>query len=97
MSEQRFDVVNDTAAEQFEIDTDAGQAKLTYHASGDTIELVHTEVPTSLEGGGYGSALAKAALDHARANGLRVIPTCRFVAAYIRRHPEYAELTKATT
>lgn len=97
MSEQHFDVVNDTAAEQFEIDTDAGQAKLTYHVSGDTIELIHTEVPASLEGGGYGSALAKAALDHARANGLRVIPTCRFVAAYIRRHPEYAELTKATT
>lgn len=52
----------------------------------------HTEVPSSLEGRGVGSRLVKAALDHVRAAGAGVIPSCPFVAAYLRRHPEEADL-----
>jgi predicted GNAT family acetyltransferase len=54
--------------------------------------FVHTEVPESLSGGGVGSALVKAALDHARSVGVNVIPRCPFVAAYIRRHTEEQDL-----
>jgi predicted GNAT family acetyltransferase len=32
------------------------------------------------------------ALDDIRARGLRVVPFCPFVAGYIRRHSEYADL-----
>jgi len=56
------------------------------------MDLLHTEVPPEHEGQGYGGALAKAALDYARAEKLRVIPTCPFVRAYVKRHPEYAAL-----
>lgn len=56
------------------------------------IDLQHTVVQRSAGGRGVGSALVVAALDHARANGLRVIPTCPFVPAVIARHPEYADL-----
>lgn len=52
----------------------------------------HTEVPAALEGRGVGSRLVEAALDHVRALGAGVIPSCPFVAAYIRRHPEQADL-----
>lgn len=94
---ERFDVVNNTAEHRFEIKQGDALAELVYEMRGsDTIDLVHTAVPAALEGGGYGSALAKAALEYARANELRVIPTCQFVQAYIRRHPEYAELTGAS-
>jgi uncharacterized protein len=34
----------------------------------------------------------RGALDDMRARGLKVAPVCPFVAAYIRRHPEYADL-----
>jgi predicted GNAT family acetyltransferase len=51
-----------------------------------------TEVPEALEGQGIGSALARGALDDVRAQGLQVIPLCPFVAAFIRRHPEYLDL-----
>ncbi|HET8984720.1 MAG TPA: GNAT family N-acetyltransferase [Trueperaceae bacterium] len=54
--------------------------------------FAHTEVPESLSGFGIGSALVKAALDHARAVGVNVIPRCPFVAAYMRRHPEEQDL-----
>ena len=56
------------------------------------IVFTHTEVPPALEGHGVASVLARVALDDARRRGLRVRPFCPFVAAYIRRHHEYADL-----
>jgi uncharacterized protein len=56
------------------------------------VELVHTDVDPSVEGGGVGSALVRGALDDVRSRGLKIIPTCPFVDAYLRRHPEYADL-----
>ena len=50
--------------------------------------LVHTEVVSSAEGKGIGSQLVAGALDDIRSRGLRVVPVCPFVAAYVRRHPE---------
>jgi predicted GNAT family acetyltransferase len=81
-----------TAASRFEIDSEAGKAVLRFELTGDTIDLQHTSVPHALEGGGYGSALARAALDHARTNHLRVIPTCAFIKSFMKRHPEYDDL-----
>lgn len=54
--------------------------------------LSHTEVPRDLEGRGYGSALVRAALAHVRSEGASVMPLCPFVVAYLRRHPEEAEV-----
>jgi predicted GNAT family acetyltransferase len=88
-------VVHNAAAGQFEIRADTGDAAvLTYVKRGDALDLMHTRVPGELEGQGYGGALAKAALDYAQANGLKVIPTCPFVSAYLRRHKEYANLVQ---
>lgn len=94
MSESTPDVVRNDAQHRFEIHQDGQLAQLTYDESGDEIALVHTEVPPSLEGDGYGSALAQAALEYARAEHLRVIPSCPFVAAYIQKHPQYQDLTR---
>lgn len=67
---------------------------LAYHRSDeeDVMVLPHAEVSTEHEGRGIGSALAQAALDDARSKGLRVVPICPFVVAYLERHPEYADL-----
>lgn len=55
-------------------------------------ELVATHVGEAFGGRGVGSALVKFALDDARTNDLKIVPICPFVAAYIERHPEYADL-----
>lgn len=65
---------------------------IAYRLAGDTIDLTHTEVPEELAGHGIAARLARFALDDAAARGLRVIPSCPYVAAYIRRHPEYQRL-----
>lgn len=51
--------------------------------------LVHTEVDPAYGGKGIGNRLAAGALDHAREAGLRVVPRCPFIRAFIARHPEY--------
>jgi predicted GNAT family acetyltransferase len=85
-------VSHDPRAGRFEIQTEDGTALLTYLRHGDVIEMVHTEVPESLEGQGYGAALAEAALGYVRQEGKKVRPSCPFVAAYIEKHPAYADL-----
>jgi predicted GNAT family acetyltransferase len=69
--------------------------EIRYRLQPDAIVLVHTEVSPSLEGRGMGARLVAGALDDIRGRGLRVVPLCPFVAAYIRRHPEYADLVVA--
>jgi uncharacterized protein len=66
--------------------------QIRYRTEPGLIVLVHTEVAPSAEGAGVGSLLIKHALDDIRARGLHVVPLCPFVAAYIRRHPDYADL-----
>ncbi|WP_327293329.1 GNAT family N-acetyltransferase [Streptomyces sp. NBC_01198] len=63
-----------------------------YMRTPDLIAFVHTEVDDAHEGRGIGSALARTALDDARAQGLRVVAICPFISGWIDRHPEYADL-----
>jgi predicted GNAT family acetyltransferase len=76
-------------------DGDALAGLLQYRRRPALIALVHTEVLPAFEGQGIGGALARFALDDARASGTAVLPFCPFVDAYIQRHPEYADLVPA--
>jgi uncharacterized protein len=64
-----------------------------YRLRGTRITLYHTEVQPRRREAGLGSDLARAALDDARARGLTVVPSCPFIADFIRHHPApYLEL-----
>jgi predicted GNAT family acetyltransferase len=63
-----------------------------YRRGDGRVELTHTVVDDAFEGQGVGSALARTALDAARSAGLRVTPTCEFMARWIDKHPDYADL-----
>ena len=77
---------------RFEIERDGHIASLEYNLAGNVLQLIHTEVPKELEGMGLASELAHEALEWARAQGKRVDVICEFVAGYLKRHPEYADL-----
>ena len=85
-------VKNNSFENRFEVDVDGALALLEYKLRDDTITFLHTEVPEKAEGKGIGGQLAKAGLEYARENHLKVAPLCSFVAGYIKRHPEYADL-----
>jgi predicted GNAT family acetyltransferase len=79
---------------RFEIDLGAdGVAYLAYEPlAGDVLDLQHTIVPEGGQGRGVGTALVEAAFAHARTNGLRVVPSCPFVADWLEAHPEGADV-----
>lgn len=90
-----LEIVNNEKERRFEARTVDGIAELQYrHRGHDALVLVHTEVPAALAGRGIAGALARHALSFARAQGLKVVPRCPFVAAFIERHPEYADLVE---
>lgn len=63
-----------------------------YDLAGDRIVFVHTEVDPSVEGLGIGSRLAAGALDDVRRRGLKLVAECPFIAAWLKRHRDYADL-----
>jgi predicted GNAT family acetyltransferase len=82
-------VQHDPEGSRFVVSLPDGDAQLVYAPFGDDIlDLQHTEVPPSGQGKGVGDALVRAALAYAREHRLRVIATCPYVQAWLRRHPE---------
>lgn len=85
-------VRDNPASERYELDVEGSVAFIDYRRAGDVVTLLHAEVPHTLRGGGIGSALVRGALELARSRGDRIVPRCPFVAAYLRRHPEFDDL-----
>ncbi|MEQ1883434.1 MAG: GNAT family N-acetyltransferase [Bryobacteraceae bacterium] len=87
-----MEVIQNEAKSRFELHVDGGVAVLDYRLRPGEIVLTYAGVPGELQGHGLGGQIVQAGLDYARANGLKVIPTCSFVASYIQRHPESWDL-----
>jgi uncharacterized protein len=86
-------VVDNPPELRYEIWVDEQLAgEIRYTLDGEVVTMVHTEIDPAREGAGLGQALVAGALDDVRGQGRRVRPICPFVAKYIARHPEYADL-----
>jgi uncharacterized protein len=88
------EVRNNPTEYRYEVWADGELAGYTQYGLGrGRIAYLHTKVYESYEGLGLGGRLARAALDHARARGLNVMPFCPFIAGYIERHlDQYGDL-----
>lgn len=87
------DVLHAPDRSRYEVTVDGELAGFTqYHEVDGVHVFTHTEVFDGFEGMGVGSALAQGALDHVRARGRRLVALCPFIAAYLERHGEYADL-----
>lgn len=85
-------ITDNAARSRFEMDVEGRTAFVTYRRDEGVIFLNHAEVPPELEGQGIGGKLVRATLDAVRAEGLKVVPRCSFVAAFIRRNPAYGDM-----
>ncbi|MFI6728450.1 N-acetyltransferase [Streptomyces sp. R-74717] len=87
------EITDSLAANRYEARIDGQLAGFAdYLRTSELIAFVHTEVDPSYEGRGVGSALARAALDAARTDGLKVLAVCPFISGWMARHPDYQNL-----
>jgi predicted GNAT family acetyltransferase len=90
-----YDIRHNEDETQFETEIDGQTAYAAYDLEEpNRIVFTHTIVPDELSGRGVANQLVKHALDYAREKKLTVVPQCAFVAAFIKRHPEYGEVTQ---
>jgi predicted GNAT family acetyltransferase len=85
-------IFQNTARHRFELDSEGHVALAFYQLADGVMTFTHTEVPIALAGRGVGSKLIQGALEAARAQGLKIVAQCPFVAAYLRKHPEFNDL-----
>jgi hypothetical protein len=83
---------DNTALSRFELEASGVTAFMTYRLAGNVMTLAHTETPVAARGRGIASQLAKGVLDEMRRRGLKIVPRCPFVSAYLAEHPEYRDL-----
>ncbi len=91
---EKIEVIRNPAENRFEVWIDGLLAKLDYTENSDTISMTHVGVPVEFRGMGIAAIITKYALEYARSNSLRVIPICPYVVSYLRRNPQYMDLTK---
>jgi uncharacterized protein len=85
-------VRDNKALSRFELDANGVTAFANYQLGNGVITISHTETPVAARGQGIASKLVAGALGIARARGLKVIPRCPFVSAYVAKHPEVSDL-----
>ena len=87
-------VRDNTARSRFELDGDGDgvTAFMNYRLAGNVISLDHTETPVAARGRGLASKLTQGVLALVRSRGLKIVPRCPFVTAYLAKHPETRDL-----
>ena len=90
---EKLQIIHNEADNTFEVWIDGYRSKLDYIQEGKNFVITHVGVNPLHRGQGVAAKIVEAGLQYARQNALRVIPMCSYAAAYIRRNPEYLELT----
>jgi hypothetical protein len=87
-----MEVIHDIEKQKFFVVIDGLESHLEYVKVENVLNLNHTYVPSELRGKGIAGKIVKAALTYGKDNKLKIIPSCSYVADYIRRHKEYQPL-----
>ena len=87
-------VLHNIKLQRFEVQMNGHLAFNSYTHEGDRVIFDHTYVPDALRGRGVAATLVRAALDEARQRHWRIVPRCAYVAGFIERNPEFADLVE---
>jgi predicted GNAT family acetyltransferase len=86
------------ADDQYEILVDGRRAGLTaYRDRGEQRVFFHTEIDDAFAGQGLAAELVQRALLEVRESGKRIVPVCPYVAKFLKRHDEFADITDPVT
>ncbi|MFF2136341.1 GNAT family N-acetyltransferase [Streptomyces sp. NPDC058193] len=91
-------VRNVDARHRYEILVDDVSAGFTAYRDRDGQRVFfHTEIDDAFAGRGLASVLVEQALTHVRSSGMRIVPVCPYVAKFLKKHDEFADLTDPVT
>ncbi len=86
------EIVHDRPNHRFAVTVAGHTSEATYTENGNVWVMDHTYVPDALRGQGIAARLVEAAFAAAREAGVKIEPHCSYVARYMERHPETADL-----
>lgn len=87
-----MDIVHDAGAHRFSMEVEGHRGVVDYRLRDGVMTIIHTGVPPAIGGRGVAAELTRVALETARREGWKVVPACSYAAAYLRRHPEFADM-----
>lgn len=85
-------VIHEQENERFVIYIYDKEAFVEYNTTEDVLNLYHTYTEPELRGKGLAAQVVRAAIEFAKENNLKVVPTCSYVQGFIKRNDEYKEL-----
>ena len=90
------DIHDNAEAGRYELEVEGEIAFAAYNLSPLNLMITKTSVPSRLEGRGIAGRLTEHLLKDARTRGLMVLPVCSYVARYLQKHPEFADVVHPT-
>lgn len=98
MTAETINVENSPDQRRYEISVDGALAGFTEYVDRDSQRIFfHTAIDEAFSGRGLASKLIAAALTDTRAAKRRVVPICPFVAAYVKKHDDFADIIDPVT
>lgn len=87
------EITHNTSTHRFETIEDGITGYVEYEPYNGGIDITHTIVPKPIGGRGIAADLVKEALEYAKENSLKVIPSCSYVKVFLERYnQQYGEL-----
>ena len=86
-------VVDNTGHSQYELSVNGQTVFARYRrSSAGVVAILHVEAPVSLRGSGAAGRLMQGIVDLARSRNEKLVPLCSYAVAWMKRHPETADL-----
>jgi hypothetical protein len=86
------DVIDNTARSRFELEEAGHVAFADYRRRDSVLVIPHVEAPPALRGTGAAARLMEGVLAIVRERGEKIMPTCSYAAAYMKRHKQHHDL-----
>lgn len=87
-----YEIKQETRNKRFVSYIESYEAVVEYSLKNNVIDLYRTFTPPKLRGKGIAGKIVRFALEYAKDNNLKVIPTCSYVKGYIDQHENYKVL-----
>ncbi len=86
------DLRDNAERNRYELDVDGQTVFADYRRSDSVLTILWVEAPPALRGTGAAGRLMTLVADHARVEGVRIVPLCGYAAGWLRAHKAYRDL-----